>query len=131
MKKLTLSACALLALVAPLFAAGPDFEIKKVDVQFVSSPEYTVSPPAKLVRSQKWMSVEVSFDAAPEFTDELTINYYILFAKQLYVGHVSHVSIQKGRDLHSVAFMTPKAIARALNGKAPTATDLENVAVTI
>lgn len=130
MKKIALFAMALLAAAAPVFS-NPDFEIKKVDVAFVSTPEYNVNPPAKQVRPQKWMTVEVTFEAKPEFTDELSFNYYVLFAKRLFVGQVNHVSIQKGRDLHSVAYISPKAIAQILGGKLPTASDLENVSVTI
>lgn len=130
MKKLTLLAFMLLALGGRLFASA-DFDIKKVDVQFVTTPEYQVNPPAKQVRGQKWMVIEVSFDAKPDFTDALEFNYYVLFAKRLFVGHITHVSIQKGRELHSVAYLSPKAIAQILEGRQPTASDLENVSVTI
>jgi len=130
MKKLMLLAVAAVAMAPRLFASG-DFEIKKVDVAFVSTPEYQVNPPAKASRAQKWMQIEVTFDAKPEFTDELTFNYYVLFAKRLFVGRVNHVSIQKGRDLHSVAYVSPKAMAQILEGKQLTGTDLENVSVTI
>ena len=105
--------------------------MKKVDVAFVSTPEYQVNPPAKQVRSQKWMVIDVTFDAKPDFTDELNLSYYVLFAKRLFVGHITHVSIQKGRELHSVAYISPKSIAQILEGHQPTAADLENVSVTI
>jgi len=130
MKKLLLTV-ALLALVTPLFAASPDFDLKKVDVSFVSTPEFMTNPPARVVHAQKWMVIEATFDAKPDFTDELDFTYYILFANRLFVGHISHVSIQKGRELHSVAYMSPKAIAQILEGKQPTGSDLANVSVTI
>ncbi|MEI6350866.1 MAG: Amuc_1102 family pilus-like protein [Verrucomicrobiota bacterium] len=130
MKKLTYFALSLAAFSASAFAAG-DFEIKAVSVAFVPTPQYSVAPAQKLVPPQKWMQVEVAFDAVPEFTDELTFNYYILFAERLFVGHVSHVSIQKGRDLHSVAFISPKAIAQIMKGKTVSNSDLKNVSVTI
>ena len=131
MKKLTLSTLALFAAASTLLAASPEYDVKKVDVSFVSTPEYQVNPPAKQVRSQKWMVIDVTFDAKPEFTDELGLNYYVLFAKRLFVGHISHVSIQKGRELHSVAYISPKSIAQILGGKQPNGSDLENVSVTI
>ena len=143
MKKFLFLTVALLAVGTSLSAAGfgksngsgnssgPDFDIKKVDVAFVSTPEYQVVPAAKQSRAQKWMVVEVSFDAKPDVTDELTFNYYIIFAKRLFVGHVSHVSIQKVRELHSVAYIAPKTIAQILGGKQVNASDLENVSVTI
>jgi len=131
MKKVALFALTMLAAAAPVFSAPAEYDIKKVDVSFVSTPEYTVNPPAKQVRAEKWMAVEVTFEAKPDFTDELAFNYYILFAKRLFVGQVHHVSIQKGRDLHSVAYISPRGIAQILNGRTPTASDLENVSVTI
>lgn len=131
MKTLTLIASTLLAFASPALAGAGDFEVKKVDVQFVLTPEYQVNPPVHQVRSAKWMMIEVAFDAQPDFTNELTLNYYILFAGRTLVGHVNHVSIAKGRDLHSVAFISPKAIAQITGGKPVTNSDLDNVTVTI
>jgi hypothetical protein len=45
-----------------------------VDVAFISSPEYSTNPPIHQSRAEKWMEVEVTFNAAPAFTDELTFN---------------------------------------------------------
>lgn len=131
MKKAALFALSMVVAVAPAFCNKDEFAIKKIDVSFVSTPEYSVNPPARQVRSQKWMVVETSFDARPDFTDELIFNYYIYFNKRLLVGQVTHVSIQKGRDLHSVAYVSPRSIARILEGRQVTASDIENVAVTI
>lgn len=127
------------AVLAFLFAAIPfshaqqrgEYEIKKVEVSFVDTPAYTVSPPARQVRAKKWMQIEVSFDSKADFTEELVFNYYIYFTKRLFVGRVHHVTIQKGRDLHSVAYMSPNAIADILRGKQLSPADVENVSVTI
>ena len=141
MKKIAILTAVFLTVSSTLFAAssfgnssrnaGPDFDIKKVDVSFVQTPEYQVVPPVRLSKPQKWMQVEVTFDAKPEVTDELTFTYYILFAKRLFVGKISHVSIQKGQGLHSVAYIAPRTIAQILNGKQLNASELENVSVTI
>ena len=133
MKKFTLFAFCLLAFIAPLFAA-PDFQIKKVDVAFISSPEYSTNPPIHQARAEKWMEVEVTFSAAPAFTDELTFNYYILFAKRLFVGHVTHVGIPggtKGQELRSVAYVSPAAINEILAGQPLNVGALGQVSVTI
>jgi len=130
MKKITVLAFVLLALAKPLFASG-DFEIRRVDVQFVGTPEYSVNPPVKQVRPQKWMVIEVTFDARADFTNALDFNYYVYFAKRLFVGHITHVGIQKGHELHSVAYMSPKGIAQIMEGRQPSPADLENVSVTI
>ena len=63
--------------------------------------------------------MEVTFDAVPEFTDELTFNYYVNYSDRpaldrLFVGHVSHVNIAKGSGLHSAMFISPKTIQRIL-----------------
>jgi len=113
MKKLTLLALTLLAYAVPCLAApGAEFAIKKVDVENPSSPEYT-GPIAVRWTPQKWVKIEVTFDAVPDFTDELTFNYYALTPdNRLFVGRVNHVNIAKGRDLHSVMYISPKSIQR-------------------
>ncbi len=133
MKKLTLLLLTLVAVSLPQFAQAQaqEYDLKKVDVEFVLTPEYTVNPRARQVRSQKWMQVEATFDAKPDFTEDLIFNYYIYFNKRLFVGRVHHVTIQKGRDLHSVAYISPNSIANILGGKQLTPSALENVTVTI
>lgn len=131
MKKAALFALSMVVAAAPAFTQQAEYDIKKIDVSFVDTPAYQVNPPARQVRSQKWMAVEVTFDAKPEFTDELIFNYYILFGNRLLVGQVAHVSIQKGRELHSIAYVSPRSLSRLLEGRQITASDLVNVAVTI
>jgi hypothetical protein len=130
MKKLALFALTLLC-ISPLSWADSDYSIKKVDVQFIQSPDYQVSPAPRQSRPEKWMEIEVTFDAGPEFTDELTFNYYVLFAGRLFVGKVDHVSIPKGRERRSVAYISPRSIMQILESKPLTAADIGNVSVTI
>src|SRR5205823_12723837 len=54
-----------------------------------------------------------------------------LFAGKCLTGEVTHVNITKGRDLHSVMYVSPKTIAQLLNGKALTAADIQDVGVQI
>lgn len=133
MKKVSLFALSLCAVASVAFAAE-DYPIKKVDMALVNTPQYTVNPPAKQPRPGQWIAIEVAFDAAPELINELTFNYYVSFMAEptkVYVGRVSHVSIQKGRDLHSIAYISPKSISRILKGKTLTNADIENITVTI
>ncbi len=125
MKKLLFSLCALL-MAAPFAsaqtAAAKEFDVKKVTIQMIESPTFSVTgPPAKQHRPAKWLEIEVDFDAKPEFTDELTFNYYVFFNKRLFVGQVAHVSIEKGNALHSVMYISPKTMARIAAGKVVTA----------
>jgi len=124
MKKLTLLALTLLAYALPCLAApqtAGEFVVKKVEVEYVDTPEYQVNQPTKAAsptRQHKWVKVEVTFEAVPEFTEELAFNYYVLFAERLFVGRVTHVNILKGHELHSVMFMSPQTIARILTNSA-------------
>ena len=114
MKKLTLSALALLTCAASCLALpGAEFSIKKVDVDLSASPDFPTNPPVRWT-PQKWVKMEVTFDAAPEFTEELSFNYYLLFGDRLLVGHVNHVNITKGQGLHSVMYVAPKTLQRLL-----------------
>src|SRR5437867_3199689 len=100
MKKVLLVSLITLALAAPAFAQqAREFEIDKVAVEFILTPEYQFTGSQRRSDKLKWMEIEVEFHAKPEFTDELVFNYYVLFAKRLFVAQVNHVNIQKGRDL--------------------------------
>jgi len=121
MKKFTLLALTLLICALPCFAApGAEFTIKKVDVDnSLTSPDYQLAngTPGPKWSAQKWVKMEVNFEAVPDFTDELTFTYYVLFADRLLVGHVNHVNIANGHDLHSVMYISPKAIQRIVQKK--------------
>jgi hypothetical protein len=129
MKKLILPILALLV-AAPLNrtfaqAAAREYDIKKVSVDLIETPQFQVSgPPAKQHKPAKWLEIEVEFDAKPEFSDELVFNYYVYLNKRLFVGTVTHVNVEKtsGTPSHSVMYMSPKMIARAVGaGKTLTA----------
>ena len=132
MNKFSLIALTLLACAAPCLAApGADFIIKKVEVQNPTSPDYTAANSVRWT-PQKWVKMEVTFDANPEFTEELTFTYYALTAEnRLLVGRVNHVSILKGRDLHSVMYISPKSIVKILQRKTGTTGELPLQQVTV
>lgn len=124
MKKLTLLALTLLAYVVPCLAApGGEFAIKKVDVDTPPSPDYNCGgQPGPRWTAQKWLRIEVTFDAVPDLTEELQFNYYVLYddhtgPARLFVGHVNHVSIAKGNGLHSVMYISPKSLLRIAQRK--------------
>jgi len=119
----------------PVFAqqANTDYKIVKIDPSFVDSPTY--SGPRYDKRGAKagsWLEVEVTFEwqprmKDPKYTDELTFNYYILLNNRsatipqptLLSGSVTHVNIPQGRDLHSVVYVSPRALERFFDGKPP------------
>jgi hypothetical protein len=103
-------------------AAAREFEIKKVAVELIQTPQFSVTgPPQKAHKPAQWVEIEVEFDAKPEFSDELVFNYYVFLNKRLFVGQVSHVNVEKGMALHSVMYMSPKMVARIMAGKTLTA----------
>ena len=132
MNKFSLIALTFAAFAVPCLAVpGAEFAVKKVDVQYPTSPDYGQGATVRWT-PQKWVKMEVTFDAAPEFTDELVFNYYALTAdNHLLVGHVNHVSILKGHDLHSVMYISPKSIVKIMQHKAPPTGELPLTQVTV
>lgn len=138
MKKYTLLALSLLAFVVVGLTAraqNADFVIKKVDVDFVPTPDFQVNGPNPIRNSsgskKSWVKIDVTFDANPEFTEEVTLNYYALLFDQLLTGRVNHINVTRGRDLHSVMFISPQALDRIAKGsKALNRNSFTNIAVT-
>jgi hypothetical protein len=127
-------ACALpmAAVLAQTRAPGPDFQITKIAPNFISSPQFTYSGAQQYQQTDqrdRWLEVEVTFSAAPEFTDELTIKYFILFNGKLLTGEVTHVNIPAARDNRSVMYVTPKTLQRLMLGRTVTNNAVQNVAV--
>jgi len=75
--------------------------------------------------------VEVEFIAAPNWTDELTFKYYVLFNGNLLTGEVTHVNIPAGRENRSVMYVSPRALARFGNNRPIAANSFQNIAVQI
>src|SRR5256885_7681549 len=57
-----------------------DFQLLKINTNFISSPQFTYTGAEQFQADQRerWLEVEVTFACAPEFTDELTLKYFIL-----------------------------------------------------
>ncbi len=86
-------------------------------------------------KGAQWLEVESTFNWLPHpgpdvplYADELTFNYYILLNKVtqqdpkgvLLQGTVTHVNVPQGKDLHSVMYVSPRALERIFDGKVPT-----------
>src|SRR6185437_374570 len=78
---------------------------------------------------ERWLEVEVTFACAPEFTDELTLKYFILVNGKLLTGEVTHVNIPAGRENRSVMYVTPKTLQRLMLGRTVTNNAVQNTAV--
>lgn len=109
-----------------------DYDIKKISPAVDLTPQVAfqfgpVQHPAP--RSQQWLEVEVNFESNLDWTDELTVRYFILLAGKCLTGEVTHVDVPRGRDLYSVMYVSPKTIAKLLNGRPLTGIDIQDVGV--
>jgi len=110
-----------------------DFQLVKITRNLISSPEFNYSG-AETFRTSardRWFELEVEFAAAPAFTDELTLKYYVALNGQLLTGEVTHVNILAGKELHSVMYISPRALAHFMGNRPLTANSVENIAVQI
>jgi hypothetical protein len=112
-------------------APGPDYRITKITPNLISSPQFTYSGAAQYPADQRerWLEVEVTFTAGPEFTDELSLKYFILVNGRLLTGEVTHVDIPGGRENRSVMYVAPRSLQRLMLGKPVTINVVQNVAV--
>lgn len=110
-------------------AAGREFQITKINKEFAPSPDYGIGQ-NRGTTNERWLEVEVEFSAAPEWTDELTFKYYILFNGRLLTGEVTHVNIPNGLN-RSVMFVLPAAIARFAGNRPLLPNMIQNLAVQI
>jgi len=110
-----------------------DFQITKITKNLISAPQfiYTGAEQYQANQRDRWLEVEVEFSAAPEFTDELTFKYYILFNGKLLTGEVSHTNIAAGTSNRSVMYVSPRTLARFGGNRPVTANSFQNIAVQI
>lgn len=109
-----------------------DFQIQKVAVEFISTPDYQFSGTQRRADTkEKWMEIETEFEATPEFTEELTFKYYVQINKVVFIGEVTHVDIAAGKGLYSVMYISPRSIFRIMEGKLINGASIEKVSVEI
>ncbi|MGC1482048.1 MAG: Amuc_1102 family pilus-like protein [Chthoniobacterales bacterium] len=123
-----------LATFTPAQAQNTGFAITSIDISLEATPVYNLSiGPQRKATSQDWMMIETTFAYEPQergvdpFLDELTFNYYVLLGNKsreypqgtLLAGSVTHVAVGPGKDLHSVAFVSPRTLTRYFLGKPP------------
>jgi len=112
MKKASILLLAILTLTAGAFARG-DFEIDKIQVNFVNTPNVNFSGNAKPISNpQSWLEVEVTFKSNVPFTDELSVRYYAYLEKKCVTGTVTHINVPKGMGFLSVMYLSPSSQLR-------------------
>jgi hypothetical protein len=112
---------------------GADFQLTKITRNLIATPEFNYSGAGTFHANthDRWLEVEVEFSAAPEFTDEATFKYLILINGQLLTGEVTHVNILAGKELRSVMYVPPHALAHLMGTRPLTANAVENIAVQV
>jgi hypothetical protein len=112
---------------------GSEFQVTKITKNLITPPEFTYTGAQQYAANQRerWLEVEVEFAAAPEFTDELTLKYFVLVNGKLLTGEVTHVNVPAGRENRSVMYVSPRALARVLGNRALTPNSVQNIAVQI
>ena len=112
-------------------ALNTEVQITKIEPVFLPSPKITAAGYVKQApgRPAPWLEVEVTFERnakEPKFADELTLNYYVLLKNErftedkkptLLTASIIHVNVPQGKGLHSVAYISPKALSAFFDGK--------------
>ena len=113
--------------------AAADFQITKITKNLISTPDFSYGGGGqyRINQRDRWLEVEVEFIAAPDWTDELTFKYYILFNGNLLTGEVTHVNIPPGRENRSVMYVSPQALTRFGGNRPVAANSFQNIAVQI
>src|SRR5437763_13582460 len=122
-----------LLLTCTQIGMAADFQISKITKNLMSTPEFNYGGGGqyRINQRDRWLEVEVEFVAAPDWTDELTLKYYILFNGSLLTGEVTHVNIPAGRENRSVMYISPLAPTRLGNNRPITTNSCQNIAVQI
>ncbi|MEY2584111.1 MAG: hypothetical protein QOD80_137 [Verrucomicrobiota bacterium] len=110
-----------------------DFQLTKITKNLVSTPQFTYTGGQQYPTNQRdrWLEIEAEFMAAPDFTDELTVKYFVLLNGKLLTGEVTHTNVAAGRENRSVMYASPRALTRFLGNAAVTPNAVQNVAVQI
>ncbi|CAN5688753.1 hypothetical protein BH20VER1_BH20VER1_07120 [soil metagenome] len=135
-KSIFLAAISLLLSAAGAHAqarGGAEFAVTKIARNLITAPQFSYTGAQQFPSNQRdrWLEVEVEFASAPEYTDELTVKYFILFNGKLLTGEVTHVNVAVGRENRSVMYISPRTLSRLMGNRAITATSIQNIAVQI
>lgn len=118
----------------PVPESAPDaFRITKITKNLITAPQFNYAGAQGYAtdKRDRWLELEAEFTAAPQFTDELTFKYYVLFNGRLLTGEVTHTNILGGRERRSVMYVAPNALAHFSDNRQITIGSCQNVAVQI
>lgn len=112
-----------------------EIQIQDLKPNFVESPKITAAGYSKRSqgRSGQWLEIEVTFERnsspkTPKFSGDLVFNYYLLLKNEgqtedrkptMLTGSVTHVHVPQEKGLHTVAYVSPRTLAKFFDGKVP------------
>jgi hypothetical protein len=99
----------------------------------ITSPQFTYTGAEQFVANQRdrWLEVEVEFTSTADFSDDVTLRYFILVNGKLLTGEVTHTNVPAGRENRSVMYVPPPALARVMNNRPMAPNSIQNIAVQI
>ena len=128
-----LAVAGLLGFASGLFAQAPSgqIQITKISKNLITNPQFTYTGAEQFVAGQRdrWLEVEVEFTSTADFTDDLTLRYYILVNGKLLTGEVTHTNIAGGRECRSVMYVPPQALIRVMGNRPIASNSVQNIAV--
>jgi len=112
-------------------AQSGQIQITKINKNLITSPQFTYTGAEQFVSDQRnrWLEVEVEFASNADFTDDLTLKYYILVNGKLLSGEVTHTNIPAGREHRSVMYVPPQALIRVMENRPLANNSIQNIAV--
>jgi hypothetical protein len=88
----------------------------------VFTPSFSTDVGRGVNRAREWQAVTVTYDTAPEWLDELQIQFFVLSVMRdpetkrnvysLYRNTVRYIDIEQGRNHMAVVFLRPTALLR-------------------
>jgi hypothetical protein len=95
------------------------FELRRITFELVKTPKFReavsgASEGASI--SDRWLRVEAEFSTDLEWTDDLTVKYFVLMGEgrelRLFGGELVHINVKRDRRHYSGMFMHPNAVER-------------------
>jgi hypothetical protein len=111
-------------------AAGA-FQVTKITKNLITNPQFTYTGAQQYTANQRepWLEVEVEFTSTAEFTDDLTLKYFILINGKVLSGEVNHINVAAGKGHRSVMYVPPLVLTRFNANRPVTPTSVPNIAV--
>jgi hypothetical protein len=96
--------------------------IRRIEATTTKGPQIQISGVPRSTRQKDWLQVEVQFETAPRWIDDLTFTYHIVLRNRrpeegerefnLFRGESSYVNIAATRDGKSIVYLHPSTLAR-------------------